>query len=438
MMFYIALDGSTEKNLCAPDQEREEQERGQQDMLTRIQLENFRCFFDAAELSLCGETNGQRAAAERTGPGTKVGRGGDPLPAAVLAIYGPAGSGKTSLLAGIRAAWQQADPWMEERLRLLKPADGFAFSENGAHLPCRFALAYTRDGREETELSFSIQGGGVVEEKLSLRQDGTARLLYRRVGDVLKEYAGEVPETGEIPGLQAEMRENPEYLAAWLLQRTGSSLWEDALREFSRGLTCIGHGFTDSLEKEFLQREGGRAALEAVRWIVRRTQPENIDLVLDPLDPELPEEYLQTLAMSVRGLKIVHRVPDGKGGERSYHRDLAEEPDSLLAWMAIAPRLVRALQQGALVLMDDIEKTFSIDEAEKLLQLFADPITNQQGAQLLFTTSDDRYLALSKVPGFQTACIRRDARTGRAGIAAESGRSEDPNPLRRLGMQEKS
>lgn len=404
-------------------------------MLTRIQLENFRCFSEAVDIRLCREAETENPAESSKEHKEAEGR---ITPAAVLAVYGPAASGKTSLLAGIRDAWQQCDPWMEEKAKLLEPVDRFQLSEETKYLPCKFALTFTKDGREETALSFSITEGGVVEETLESIRGEEKTLRYHRIGDFLKDEHGKRMNGDAIQRLQEEMKENPEYLTAWLLQRLKFGLWTEDLSDLSCGLTCIGHGYTDSLEEELLIPEGGRAALHAVHWIVKKTQPGDIDLALDPLNPDLPEAYTKTLSMSLTGLKVVHSVPDGKGGVIPYHLDLDQESDSLLAWMAMAPRLVRALKKGSVVLMDDIERTFPLGEAEKLLQLFADPKTNPGGAQLVFTTADDRYLALSQLPGFSVACLGRDNSAGSAKLQIGSMQSPEPNPLKRLQSSEQA
>ena len=98
-----------------------------------------------------------------------------------------------------------------------------------------------------------------MEETLESVRGEEKTLRYHRIGDFLKDEHGKRMNGDAIQRLQEEMKENPEYLTAWLLQRLKFGLWTEDLSDLSCGLTCIGHGYTDSLEEELLIPEGGRA-----------------------------------------------------------------------------------------------------------------------------------------------------------------------------------
>ncbi|WP_328397830.1 AAA family ATPase [Nocardia sp. NBC_00416] len=81
------------------------------------------------------------------------------------------------------------------------------------------------------------------------------------------------------------------------------------------------------------------------------------------------------------GLRLVHT-----GVEPVF--TLAEESSATLALLRLLPVLLDALDAGKVLVVDDIGTQLTVEEADRLVQLFQNPETNTRGAQLVYTTGN--------------------------------------------------
>ncbi|GGL38395.1 AAA family ATPase [Nocardia jinanensis] len=81
------------------------------------------------------------------------------------------------------------------------------------------------------------------------------------------------------------------------------------------------------------------------------------------------------------GLRLVHT-----GVEPVF--TLAEESSATQALLRLLPVLLDALDAGKVLVVDDIGAQLTVEETDRLVQLFQNPETNTRGAQLVYTTGN--------------------------------------------------
>ncbi|WP_416563023.1 AAA family ATPase [Nocardia testacea] len=81
-------------------------------------------------------------------------------------------------------------------------------------------------------------------------------------------------------------------------------------------------------------------------------------------------------------------------GLRLVHADvepvftLTEESSATRALLRLLPVLLDSLDAGKVLVVDDIGAQLTVEETDRLVQLFQNPETNTRGAQLVYTTGD--------------------------------------------------
>ncbi|WP_307817862.1 AAA family ATPase [Nocardia acididurans] len=91
--------------------------------------------------------------------------------------------------------------------------------------------------------------------------------------------------------------------------------------------------------------------------------------------------YSRMVARRGVGLGLVH-----EGIDTAF--DITDESTSTLAMLRLLPPMLDALDAGGVLAVDDIDAHLTPEAADRLIQLFQNPETNTEGAQLLFTTAN--------------------------------------------------
>jgi AAA15 family ATPase/GTPase len=84
-------------------------------------------------------------------------------------------------------------------------------------------------------------------------------------------------------------------------------------------------------------------------------------------------------------IRLWHRIPNG--GDMPL--DLrTEESLGTHAWLAFLGPMLAVLDEGAVLLVDELDSSLHPTLAAEVVRLFQDPRSNPRGAQLIFTTHD--------------------------------------------------
>jgi predicted ATPase len=100
-----------------------------------------------------------------------------------------------------------------------------------------------------------------------------------------------------------------------------------------------------------------------------------------------PQASTQVQREPRRLLRLLHRVA---GQELPF--DLNEESAGTQMWFSLIGPTLSVLRSGRVLLLDEIDASLHPRLSARLLELFQDPETNPNGAQLIFTTHDTSLL----------------------------------------------
>ena len=102
-----------------------------------------------------------------------------------------------------------------------------------------------------------------------------------------------------------------------------------------------------------------------------------------------------------------------KNGEiESYALELADESDGTRKLMALAPAIEQVLNNGGVLLVDEIEKEMHPMLVEFILSKFQSPLTNKANAQLIFTTHNTELMNMEIIRKDQIYFTDKDNKTG--------------------------
>lgn len=331
-------------------------------MLLRFEVSNFRSVMDPVELSMVAVDQDRPAARQ-------VGQLAEQVLTAA-AVYGPNASGKSSVLAALA--------WLSDAVgRSLRdwdtviPREPFRFGD-GPSSPTTFDVEMIVGGVRYSYCA-EIGDSRVLFEALCSYPERRRRTLFERDGDGLSFRRG-------LASLLSGTREllTPATLALSAAMRFA----DPEIRAFGQHLAG-------------LQAAGLRSRLPAFAATERLLTP--------PAGPERPDELRDTALALLRladpGIDDVHVTAGDAGTGRRLallHRaggehvrlELAEESAGTQAWFALIGPALTALQRGQVLLVDDLGASLHPLLSARFLQLFQDPVTNPDGAQLLFTTHD--------------------------------------------------
>ncbi|MER7001636.1 ATP-binding protein [Dactylosporangium sp. NPDC000555] len=110
-------------------------------------------------------------------------------------------------------------------------------------------------------------------------------------------------------------------------------------------------------------------------------------------------ELLAVADLGITGAKVVQKEK-GETTVRLMHRsaagdvsfDWSNESFGTRSWFALVGPLLLALDEGAVLLVDELDASLHPRFAAEVIRLFRDPQTNAKGAQLLFTSHDPSIL----------------------------------------------
>lgn len=351
-------------------------------MLLRFEVTNHRSIRDPAELSMIA-VDGDRAET----------RGFDLLTERALTVagvYGANASGKSNILDAL--AWLSMA--VARSLRSwgsVIPRDPFRFGL-GPESPSRYSIEMTVDGVRYV-YHVEVNDSEVLYEALHSYPERRRRVLFEREGlDIdFRRGLGGLSGTRELLtpttlALSAAMRfEHPE------------------VEEFGRQLAGIGMlGARRTVGLGVLGRLSPQMRYRTERLFESQGLPAHASLFDDDESAELRSPRNSALALlrfADLGIDDVEVVEE-EGQVRLIHRagnqglpfDLSDESAGTQTWFRLVGPMLAALRSGQILLFDEIDARLHPKLSARLLELFQDPFTNPDGAQLIFTTHDTSLL----------------------------------------------
>lgn len=392
-------------------------------MLVQFSVQNYKSFRDEAKLSLLASgydkdplTEANLIAGELTGPVRLL---------RTAAIYGANAAGKSKLVEAMHIM----------RLFILRsaastgqkiPVVPFRLNPDTDQAPSEFELVFLHEG-DLFRYGFAATADHVVAEWLFYRPD-----LVR-------------PKTKEI---EIFYRDGQTFDAVHPRQfKIGARLIKDGMIRPDALLLSVAAQFNEVLAQRVfgwlgrfniisgLQEEGYEGftvskvmhptGKGAIMGFLREADLGITDVRVRAIEHEsdlpgnLPTELRERLTAALTekdglifgGAKAVHRVYDSSGNRTGVLEfDMEDEASGTQKYFALSGPILETLQQGDVLVIDELESKLHPNLVQKIVGLFHSPVTNPRHAQLIFNTHDSNLMTAEGPSGVAapTPLLRRD------------------------------
>jgi uncharacterized protein len=360
-------------------------------MLIRFKVENFRSIDASQELTLV-------ASPLKELPGASIQiQGFSEKLLRVAALYGANASGKTNVLKAFNfvqtAVSDSHRKWSPDQKIERSP---FRMS-NADERPSTFEIEFFLD-KVRYRYGFSLDSEQILEEWLYAYPEGKQQTWFTR--DVRKpekifNFSRNLP--GENKAVETLTRKNSLFLSA-------------AAQNNHPLLLPIYNWFTNNMDyvrgprMPFSVDESTAAFCKEHREILTRLlATADLGITSFRIDEEEPGEGFKKFAVffketfpsseaivpeKIAKLVLLHR---GKNRD-SVEFPLYDESTGTLAYFALLAPTVKALENGSLLFIDELDSSLHPLLAKEIVKLFNDPKLNPRGAQLIFNTHDTNLL----------------------------------------------
>jgi uncharacterized protein len=332
-------------------------------MLLRFRVSNFRSFRTEQELSMVATSLSDSIETVRHPPGTNEGV----LP--VAAIYGANASGKTNVILALRFM-QQAIRNSHARWEPDAPIQLDAFAEQ-ADTPSTFSVDFLLDG-VRYQYGFSISPEAVLEEWMYAYPAGKRQTWFSREKDKPISFSAKLQ--GDNRTIERLTRPNSLFLSA-AAQNNHEAL-SAVYKWFSRSLLFV-------IGERSLARDRALFHDKDLRQRFARSLS-LADMGITELrvkDVEVPNEAKQEL-------QFFHTVGDST---QPFHE--GQESKGTIAFLCLLEPVYRALTEGGIVFVDELDDSLHPLLAVELIRQFSDAGSNDGLAQLVFNTHDTNLLS---------------------------------------------
>jgi energy-coupling factor transporter ATP-binding protein EcfA2 len=349
----------------------------------RFSVENFRSFRDRTELSFIGTRLADAPSWRIPAPAAPHGV----LP--VLGVFGANASGKSNLVLAFRTMIEHvqssffrkpaaAIPWAPFRMRR---ADGAP--------PTSYDVDFVVGGVRH-HYGFRHTGAAYAEEWLYRWPGRTRQVLFHRNADASEPWYFGAELKGGKRGIAVATRPNALFLS------TAAQMNHDLLGDVAASLT-------DGCEAESAIELRGHPVFPVHAPILLAENQELVRRVLVAADlgvagvhprqknpaempPELFAEIKAALTEEEPPFELWLSRRDASGATWELPPDLESRGTQVV--LSRVNDLLPALSSGQLLIVDEIDTSLHPDLCAAIVNLFTDPRTNPNGAQLLFSTHE--------------------------------------------------
>lgn len=395
-------------------------------MLVRFQFENYRSFRDESILSMEAKGNGEYKSCLL--PYKKKGL----LPA--VAVFGKNGGGKSNL---IRAFWlgvqfiRNAQKTQHEKAEV--PVRAFALNDYSESNPTKFEYEYIQDGVRYI-YGFWATKKEIKKEYLYAAPKGQKSEIFMREG---QEFSFPVNGEKKKKEMIAEaVAPNQLFFSIACVMNyqpcIGAMRWFREYVYFSKDYADIPRQLLEHAEDANMLKSIVTYAKQAdvgIEEMSFEIKNEEIS-AYDSLPNNLPEGMVAALKQFAAALKdssesaemnlrigevktsSLHRGITKDGQEELFPLELSDESDGTRRLMSLAPGIEKVLQEGGVLLVDEIDRELHPLLAEFIISKFQSPETNPGRAQIVFTTHDTELLNMEILRKDQIYFVDKSRKSG--------------------------
>lgn len=335
----------------------------------------------------------------------------------VLAFFGANAAGKSNILRAVDAFRRRAIDRAPETYPFYQPN-----KLHGPPRPTTMEISFVADGKH---LRYLLEDAGSSIRREELETDGKLVFSIRGANrDLSPLVTSAYPLKNLEEYLRVECFPTPDgFFARPFLAVLGKNYagLDDRVKAaydfFKEGIVPsatdkldMGHFVDDIRDLAQARKTGEKAVLADIAAFVRKLDVPIADLLIVRSDratpPETTPHYQRWFARTdetgkqeIVHLQTLHR--DGEGNDVHF-RLHEEESDGTQHLVFLLVRMLLALERGATVFVDELDRSLHPLLVRSLLNLFVDRSLNQKGARLVFTTHctdllDNSILRLSEV-----------------------------------------
>ena len=386
-------------------------------MLLRFSVANHRSILDPVELSLI--------AVDEDRPAT---RAFDRLSQRVLpvaGIFGPNASGKSNVLdavAWLATAVGTSLRWWTDTI----PRDPHRFA-GGPGMPTEFDLDLMAEG-VRYNYQLELDDTAVLSESLYSYPEGRPRQIFTREGEECKFRRG-VQSVGGIQDLltpttlvlSAAMRLAEPTIAPPARKLTEmSAIWRQpkgrTVPFLSNALSPLALTGQSTI-RLFEELQG---APEGLPFVVDGIRPQPVEL-LRLADPSISNVKVSSSSDPEERMRQLELFFVRKDGPDDAQLNFLEESLGTQRWFQTIGPVVDALEGGKTMLIDELDASLHPRLSSRVVELFQDPATNPNNAQLIFTSHDMHLLSQLNRDEIWLTEKSRDLKTKLVGLAEYKG-----------------
>ncbi|OOV17767.1 ATP/GTP-binding protein [Flavobacterium sp. LM4] len=365
-------------------------------MLIEISITNFRSFREKQTFSLLpfGKIRNREIKVLQPENYPKV----QILPSAIL--YGPNNSGKSNFIKAFQALeWLVLKSGNFNSDQKLHANEYFHFDKQTKEKPSTFELDFIAPNRKRYNYQVTFGEKSIIKEYLysyNITNTGKIALntLFERNEQAIKFIA--------LKGAKESVNFEPNQLFLSRGDIAGNAELKDVYSFFSNQVISL--TFTETEYTNFLTRKYGEFIIDnpnskistLVESILQETNSGILGIETNMVDiskinfpDDISQEIKDKLFEQIKyDLRSKHKLFDGDSEIGIDTIPLKEQSTGTRKLIGISPVILNALLNGQVLLIDEMNTSLHTEITSWLIELFNNPITNPNNAQLIITTHD--------------------------------------------------
>ena len=359
-------------------------------MLLQFSITNHRLIKETAIISM-------KAAADKTMKEVLISPDGKKELVPVMAIYGANAAGKSNVIHALLLMREMVCGSYAKPLKGAElPYEPFAFVD-GQTEPTTFEIIYYYESIKYA-YGFSFDKDRIISEYLYHWPNGREALVFSREKDEY-EFRESIQEQLTLAGRTSENRLYLTSSNEWNCAQTEKAyLW---FQKNLRGLIATGVSNESTIDAI---RKGG----DGKQRILKEMMLADLGICNVELSGTKEKPIIST----------VHQLTDDSGEKKQYTLLLGQESVGTQRFFSRIGLWMDALNSGAVLVVDEIEASMHPLLTRHLIEMIQDQTTNQNHAQLIFTTHDTGLLDLKLLRRDQIWFAEKDEKTMQTDIYA--------------------
>lgn len=352
-------------------------------MLLQFSITNHRSIKETAIISM-------KAAADKTMKEVLISPDGKKELVPVMAIYGANAAGKSNVIHALLLMREMVCGSYAKPLKGAElPYEPFAFVD-GQTEPTTFEIIYYYESIKYA-YGFSFDKDRIISEYLYHWPNGREALVFSREKDEY-EFRESIQEQLTLAGRTSENRLYLTSSNEWNCAQTEKAyLW---FQKNLRGLIATGVSNESTIDAI---RKGG----DGKQRILKEMMLADLGICNVELSGTKEKPIIST----------VHQLTDDSGEKKQYTLLLGQESVGTQRFFSRIGLWMDALNSGAVLVVDEIEASMHPLLTRHLIEMIQDQTTNQNHAQLIFTTHDTGLLDLKLLRRDQIWFAEKDEKT---------------------------